>query len=170
MVSAAGVLLGGLVFAQGADPIGVVTSKAAELLGGVAVMGAWSAGVTGFLRHHYLKALDGVAVTAVAFIVAFLTTGGLVLVLHAASWTIFVIVAFSLASAIFASGTLAVTIKGPLGAVIKFVYPLLLKYLKGQGIDTSGADTPDAGAPKSDGEGNASASNATPADAGSLPR
>lgn len=145
------VLLGALLLGVGAaqtataDPISFLTGKAEALLGGVAAMGTWSAAITGYVRHHWLKTLQGVAVTGLAFVIAFLTTGGLVLATPAA-WSIFVIVAFALASAVFASGALAVTFKGPMGAIINALDGFILKYLKGKGIDTTGADQASGGA------------------------
>jgi len=151
--------LAGVALAQGVatDPIGFVTSKAGELLGGVAAMGAWSAGITGWVRHHWLKQLNGAAVTVFAIGIAFVSTEGLVLWLHA-GWTILAGIAFAVASGIFASGTLAVTIKGPLKPIMDFIYSIALKYLP---KDVTAPDRPPADA-SGDDSGNAEAPPATP--------
>jgi len=146
--------LAGVALAQGVtDPISYVTGTAAGLLGGVAAMGAWSAGITGWVRHHWLKQLDGAAVTGFAIVVAFASTEVLVLLLHA-MWTIIAVLAFAVASGIFASGTLAVTIKGPLKPIMDFIYSIALKYLPENvtapsqpPADGSGGDSGNSAAP-----------------------
>lgn len=152
--------LAGVALAQGVatDPIGFVTSKAGELLGGVAAMGAWSAGITGWMRHHWLKQLNGATVTLFAIGVAFVSTEGLILWLHA-GWAIIATLAFAVASGIFASGTLAVTIKGPLKPIMDFVYSIALKYLP-EGV--TAPEQPPAAADGGGDAGNASAPPATP--------
>ena len=104
-----------------------------NLLGSVAAMSAFTAGIVGFIRGHWLTKMDGMEVVAFAVLVAFVTTGSLVWLAHFAAWGFLAVAAFSLISAVWAAGTIKVGkafLSGPIEkTVLNVVLPMLEKLL-----------------------------------------